>query len=282
MVMHRGEDETMWSNDPDRLAAELSRRVIPLAGGRNFRDMGGYAGLNGRPARWRTAYRSGAMTHLTPQDHDELADRAIRLVVDLRTTTERTNEPNAWAIASQDLQYWARDYDHNFAELHRVIRQPDLTVAEMRAAMIDGYSTLPFDQAESFAQLFTLISEGHAPFVVNCSAGKDRTGMAAALLLSAIGVPRETVVADFALTDHAVDLKKAFDPRTSAQARDYVTIDPAVTTAALRSDPDYLAAALDAIARECGSVEGYIRDVLAIDNDRLEALRETLLEPEAG
>src|SRR5690348_14527454 len=96
-------------------------RVLPLEGGRNFRDLGGYATEDGRRVRWGVLFRSGSLTGLTRADWDHLASRGVRALCDLRSTSERQNEP----FLPADLpaaKYWARDYTTSFAELRGMLR----------------------------------------------------------------------------------------------------------------------------------------------------------------
>ena len=139
-----------------------------------------------------------------------------------------------------------------------------------------GLSTLPFEQAPAHQELFTRLAAGEVPLVFNCSAGKDRAGTAAALILSALGVPRETVVEDYVLTNRVVDLERIF----MATAHRSALMDQAsgIVSAVLRADPAYLHAALDAVEEKHGTVAAYVRDALGITEEASSAIRRSLLE----
>jgi protein-tyrosine phosphatase len=252
-----------------------ARRVIALEGGRNFRDLGGYRTLDGRCVKWGKLYRSGSMAWLTPVDYERLAKLEIKAVCDLRTVKERKAEPNEWCRVAK-VGYWAREQSENFGELRKVMMSGLSTPAMARAAMIEGYRRLPFEQAPAHQALFHRLAAGEVPLIVNCAAGKDRAGTAAALILSALGVPRETVVEDYALTDRVVDLEAIFmDRRRKNELTDQSR---GVVAAILKADPAYLNAALDAVEEKHGTVAAYLRDALEITEEALSAMRQDLLE----
>ena len=159
-----------------------SERVLPLEGGRNFRDLGGYATADGGRVKWGRLYRSGSMARLTVADYDYLSKLGIRVVCDLRTTEERHAEPNKWQEIAQ-LSYWTRDYTMSFGELRRLMASDLATAEQAKAAMLGVYQQLPFEQAPSYRELFRRLAGGELPLAFNCSAGKDRAGTAAALTL---------------------------------------------------------------------------------------------------
>lgn len=260
-----------------------ARRVLPLEGGRNFRDLGGYATEDGRRVRWGRLYRSGTMAGLTEADYAWLDGLDVEVLLDLRSNEERIEEPTAWAV-DQPL-YLARSYSgaNDSSALREVFASGNVTPETMRDAMAGFYRDLPRAHAPAYRELFDRLAEGETPLVFNCSAGKDRTGVAAALVLSALGVPRETILADYALSDDLVDYAAAFTPEDGqAPAEDSPwaflrRLPPATVAPLLESDPAYLASALEAIEEEHGSVDAYLRDVLAVDERDLAALRAQLL-----
>ncbi len=261
-------------SDPDRPPID-ERRIIPLQGGRNFRDLGGYLTSDGRRVKWGRLFRSGSMAGLTLADYDSLARLAIKTVCDLRSVQEIESEPNRWCQVA-NIGYWTREYRASFGELRKVMTSGLATPEMARAAMIEGYRRLPFEQAPAHQELFSRLAAGEVPLVFNCSAGKDRAGTAAALILRALGVPRETVVEDYVLTDRVVDLESIFMGTGHKSA----LIDQAsgIVTAVLKSDPSYLHAALDAVEEKHGTVAAYVRDALGITEEASAAIRQNLLD----
>ncbi len=252
-----------------------ARRVIALQGGRNFRDLGGYSTLDGRRVKWGKLYRSGSMAWLTPADYESLSTLAIKTICDLRTVHERAAEPNKW-LEVAGIGYWAREHSDSFGELRKVLVSGLSTPERARAAMIAGYRHLPFEQAPAHRELFVRLAAGEIPLAFNCAAGKDRAGTAAALILSALGVPRDTVIEDYVLTDRVVDLAKIFMDRK--RKNELTGLAPGVVSAVLKADASYLRAALDAVDERHGSVAGYMRDALGITEEALLAIRQNLLE----
>ena len=257
---------------------DRARRVLALEGGINFRDMGGYATIDGQRTRWGKLFRSGTMSMLTPADLEHLKQFGFRAVVDFRTRTEQECEPNLWC-REQGISYWSRSHDLVFGNLHDMIDRGIASAEESRQIMLDGFRHLPFQQAEAYAELIRRIAAGEVPIAFNCTAGKDRTGGAAALVLALLGVPRETIVADFVLTGELLDLAKAYRsrPENPDHAR-YKRLDRAVAGPMGEAHADYVAAFLDALDEKCGSVEGYLAG-LGVSEAQMQAVRTQLLEP---
>jgi protein-tyrosine phosphatase len=253
-----------------------AQRVIALEGGRNFRDLGGYETIDGRRIKWGVVFRSGSLAGLTPADWDLLQQRGVRSMCDLRTTHERISEPFAWKDAAT-LSYFSRDYQSSFGELRKVMASDLPSGAAARAAMMNGYKELPFEQAIAYRQIFLHIAANEVPLVFNCSAGKDRAGTAAALILTALGVNRDTVIADYVLTNTAVNLQRVL--AGGSDKRSMLAKRPAeVVTAILHADPAYIAHALDSIDERHGCIEEYLRVVLGISDAQLAAMKTNLLE----
>ena len=253
-----------------------AQRVIALEGGRNFRDLGGYETIDGRRIKWGMVYRSGSLAGLTPADWDLLLQRGVRSMCDLRTTHERTSEPFAWKDVAT-LAYFSRDYQSSFAELRKIMASDLPTGAAARDAMMKGYRELPFEQADAYRQIFLNIASNAIPIIFNCSAGKDRAGTAAALILTALGVNKETVIADYLLTNTAVNLQRVLgsgsDKRSMLSKRP-----PEVIEAILGADAAYITNALESIHERHGSVEEYLRAVLCISDAQQTVIKKNLLE----
>jgi protein-tyrosine phosphatase len=256
-------------------------RLLPLQGARNFRDVGGYDAADGRQLKWRRLFRSGVMTYLTPEDGQFLDRLSIRTVCDLRTAQERLREPTHWGAGITRVSW---DYDRRVISLRHLIEGPGFSAQQARNAMLKLYRLLPQSFAEPFGAVLGHLADSQLPLVFNCSAGKDRTGVLAALILTCLGVPREQIIADYVLTDSAIDLEKELleHPRGSVGAGDEYTFLSRVARADRQplfiSSPDYLNAAFEQIDREHGSIDAYFREALRLSPRRLEAIREILLE----
>jgi protein-tyrosine phosphatase len=259
------------------LTSVLAReRVARLQGGRNFRDLGGYETRDGRRLKWGRLFRSGSLSNLTPADWDTLVAHGIRVVCDLRTTQEREREPFMWADAP-GLTYFTRDYATSFGELRKAMTAQLPTGEAARAAMCAAFRNLPYEQAPAYRRLFAHLAANDLPMIFNCSAGKDRAGTAAALVLCALGVPRETIIEDFVLTDVVGGLRQSM-LRRADEASLLSRQPPEIADAILGAHPEYIAAALAAVESRHGSIEGYMREVLELDDSAVMHMRENLLD----
>lgn len=261
---------------PDALShPTLGRqRLPPLEGARNFRDLGGYPAHDGRTVRWGLLFRSGSLAGLTPAGRRQLIAMQVRGVCDLRSTAERVHEPADWCEPA-GFSYWSRDYGSSFGELRTLMASPLPTVEAARNAMILGYSRLPYEQAPAYRELFRQLAAGEVPLVFNCSAGKDRAGTAAALILTALGVPRDIVIEDYVLTNRAVNLQQALVNQKSTML---VRQPAGVINAILTADAGYIQAALEAIDVTSGSFAAYLQQQLGIATAELDKIRALLLQ----
>lgn len=265
---------------------EDERRVLDLEGGVNFRDLGGYRTADGRAVKWEMLYRSGSPAGLTEADMQELSRRGIRSVCDLRTSEERAAEPSPFAAAAQQpgakVAYFTRDYEMAMGDLASMLGGGrELTPEVTRAAMTGFYREIAYQQAENFTEMFRLLAEGKVPLAFNCSAGKDRTGLAAALVLTTLGVPRETVLKDYALSDQLVDYRSQIS-EAAAKNPSYAALAQLpweVVAPLMASDPAYLVAALTHLEERHGSVEAFIEQELGVTSQMREQIRALLTEP---
>ena len=165
-----------------------------------------------------------------------------------------------------------------FGNLATMAKDGIASVADAEAIMEAGFRQLPFQQAEAYAQMFRRLAGGIVPAVIHCTAGKDRTGGGAALILAVLGVPREAIISDFVMTERAVDLAKALQHRKpDPRYTDFARIDPEVRRAFSAARPGFITALLDGLEKECGSVENYLSDLGFTPSD-LDDLRGHLLD----
>ena len=252
-------------------SVQTSERVLNLEGCRNFRDLGGYATAGGRRVRWGRLYRSGSMSGFSEAAYAQLASLGVRAICDLRTTMERDAQPVDWRRVP-DLSYWARDYDMSFGDLREVLASDLPTAERARASMVSAYRQLPFEQAPAYAELFRALAAGELPLVFNCSAGKDRTGVAAALILRVLEVPEATIVEDYLLSNDA------YDRAASVTAERMSALGPGIVDAVMGVDASYIHAALAAVDAAHGSVEAYLETRLGVGPREVDQIRGHLLE----
>ena len=259
----------------------VSIRRLPLEGAKNFRDLGGYRTSDGHYVRWGLVNRSNHLVNLTAKDSEYLNGLKIRLVCDVRSDGERARAPDHWVGDSPE--FFAVPIGSN------LIASPTAEDLKRRVAAINSQtkeSVRAYDYATEYAGQYSKIlqrlSAGELPAVEHCTAGKDRTGVFSAILLTALGVPREVVIQDYLLSNQyllapdtientATDLQRAFglpEPPDIATVRTIMT-----------SKPETLEATLDEIDKKYGSFENYLHDALHFSDSNLAALRQRLLEP---
>ena len=258
-------------------------RLVALEGGRNFRDLGGYATRDGRHVRWGHLYRSGVMSYLTDADRLRLDGLGLRTLCDFRSPGERKREPTNWPAPGVQVLHW--DYDFRNVSLRAVLADvTELTAETTHRCMTELYRRLPTLFARPYADLFSKLAQRESPLVFHCAAGKDRTGLAAALILISLGVPRDSVLDDYMLTDSVVDLEASLfeHPRTSIGVGDEHAhlrrVDREARAPLLQARPEYLQAAIDRIEGDHRSVEAYLREGLGVTDEMLRDIRDHLLE----
>lgn len=194
-------------------------RVVALHGGCNFRDIGGYSTHAGGTVRWGCVYRAGVLSYFTDRDHDTLHRLDVRAICDLRRAEEREREPSAWPPGANQQRPAHLNWDDGVdtPTIRGFAAQRPYTAAGMFDSMIELYRALPQWMVGRLRGMFDCIATGSLPLVVHCAAGKDRTGVAIAVLLRALDVPQETVMEDYLLTNDAGDFEQFLRARHDTQ-----------------------------------------------------------------
>lgn len=246
------------------------QRRLDLEGAVNFRDLGGYVVADGRAIRWGQLFRSDSLADLTDGDIARIGMLKLRSIFDLRHQHERSDRPNridsAWQVRTHAIGF----YPHGAEALMARVRARDLSPRAVSETFTQMYSRLPVDQASSYAQLLQeLVVPGALPALIHCTSGKDRTGFAVAVVLLALGVDRETIIADYTLTNQfRRDL--AFMVGEGA--------DPTIVRLVQGAEPEYLSAAFAALERTWGSAVAYLREGLGFSAEQQARLQAVLLE----
>lgn len=253
-------------------------RLLAIAGSRNLRDLGGYGTTDGRRVRRGLLLRGGHPAGLTEQGTAQFARLGLGAIVDLRTTEERAGQPYPRGL-TDGIDYWTRDYDLSRGDLVAMLRDPATGPDEMRARMLQSYRMIVDEQRPGIGAMFAMLRGGRTPLLINCTAGKDRTGAACAILLAALGVPHDVVREDYVLTERVQDpCAQLFHVDPNGPFAYLLEIDPAVWRVMMRSAPEYIDVAFAALAENHGSVETYLAAVHGLDAAMLADLRNRLLE----
>ena len=254
---------------------QVQPRSVALEGGRNFRDVGGYPTADGRKVKWGAMYRSGSLANLTSRGISQLERLGIVAVIDLRSTPERSRDPSNW-LAASSFNYWTREYGYSEGDLASRFTDPaQHTVEAVRAMMFQAYRTLPKEQAPAYRELFArLADDDKGAVVVNCTAGKDRTGIGTALALTALGVHDKAIREDFLLSNSA--------PGMETLQRDLslplAALSPEAAAPLLGVESSYLDATFDQLREDYGSIEAFMECELDVGPREIAAIRHRLLD----
>jgi len=272
---------------PPAPEAAAPERHVSLDGQPNFRDLGGYETADGRVVKWGEVYRSGELPHLTDADLARLEELEIRSVVNFLLPQEiemngRDRLPGGAREVSAPIQ------GERAAELTMVV-QAAIKAAEFEEIppeMNPEFHRLLLDEGrDEYAALLREIGDpANRPLVFHCSHGVHRTGTAAAILLSALGVPWETIRQDYLLTNEyraeevEVKLAKIRQQAATTLGVSEDEVDMTNVEAFYILEGSYIDGALEQAVADYGSMEAYIRDGLGISDEEVERLRSELLE----
>jgi protein-tyrosine phosphatase len=250
-----------------------SERRLPLACCNNFRDLGGYETEDGRVVRWNRLYRANALSKLAPSDTEYLSGLGIKLVCDFRSDRERFLSPNSLIGRARQVDLPVDQEGVDPEEMRRKIRTGGLVGLGVEATMRNAYRAFVTEYSAVWAAMFWRIARPeNIPSVVHCTAGKDRTGFASALVLYALGVPEQTIVEDYLLTNYYMQNLFRFVLRW-VPLYSFFRTEPEDLLPLLEARRQYLQTSLDAIKESYGSIDAYLEQALGVD-DRMRAQLE--------
>lgn len=239
-----------------------------LDGAPNFRDLGGHANAQGRRIRRGRIFRSDHLGQLSPRDVALLHQRHGPLwrVLDFRGVQERTTAP----CSLPQAQVHALSIEPTVVQkLTDLLAQSHTVTSEDTVLLMqDTYRGFVRNNTLRYAEFFQhLLSDSQSPLVFHCTAGKDRTGFAAALLMHALDVPEAIMWQDYLLTNERVQHR----PLNSQLPAPIAQILHAVQT-------EFLSAAMDTVTAEFGGLQAYLSDQLGLTPDRRRTLHQLFLE----
>lgn len=235
----------------------------------NFRDYGDYATEAGRRVRAGRLFRSAHHGRMSDGDLERLGALGIGAVVDLRRPVERQRQPSRRPVGF-DGRIIESDLDAVSEAPHiTFLKSADLTPDSGRRFMTQTYGAMPFSPAhiEVFAAYFRALDKSDRPVVIHCAAGKDRTGLLAALTHHLLGVGRDDLLEDYLMTNTAIDLVGRA-PEIARQMKEKTGREPSAdaVVAFLGVEAAYMDAAFATIEDRAGSLDLYLRDVLGVDD----------------
>ena len=233
-------------------------RVVVLEGGVNVRDLGGYRTCDGRTVKWRKILRSGHLAHLTASDLDVMEEIGVSKIHDLRGEKEQRRMPSQPIRAE-----FISDYQVTAGSLTLywdLLKSGQLTAETSHQTFVELYRNCVNDVIPPFRRLLTnVLSHSEQTHLLHCSAGKDRTGMASALILSALGVPREIIIEDYLRANEIHWQREWLKPLAIVHK-------------------DFIESFFASIEEQYGSVDGYLIKGFGLEEADLSKLKNEFLE----
>ncbi|MCU1366317.1 MAG: putative protein-tyrosine phosphatase [Ilumatobacteraceae bacterium] len=279
----RGVDSSTTSPQLDPLSTPAldavlndDRRSLALDGVHNFRDLGGYPALDGGTTRWGLVYRADGLGRLTENDVEVLRARGLGAVIDLRTDTELA-ERGTYPVDQHSVAF------HHLSVIDRTWNpEESAAVANAHDFLMQAYRNMLASGSDKIARAIQVIADPEvAPVVFHCAAGKDRTGLVAAMLLAVLGVPEEYIAADYGKTAEGMKAMRAAWAKLAEtqgeEARARMESSPAYY---FECPPEVMAEVLVELRETHGTLVDYARSI-GITDDQIDALRQRLIEPAA-
>lgn len=258
----------------------LALRKLPFEQAHNFRDLGGYLSDDGRYTRWGKIYRTDKLSSLSEQDQRYLMRLGVKRIVDFRSDEERDTAPHSLHPDSQ-TRIDPLPIDVEAAQIDRVtarLQEQNVSAEDMVEFLMSANRAMVTHFTDTYRHwIHSLLSADHYPQLFHCTAGKDRTGLAAALLLRVLGVSQDTVMEDYLATNHYT-AARIDEIIRQIQEMGVFQVDEPVIRTLFHVQPQYINAAFDVIAERYGDLDGYFQDGLALNRYQQEQLRELLLE----
>ena len=245
--------------------SEIPVRHLNLQGASNFRDLGGYRTVDGHIVRWRQLFRSNHLGHLTESDIAIVRGLRLRSAFDFRGIEERA----AAMCGLAEIEVHSLPIEPTVvAALRAQLAAGSLSPATALEIMRESYRDYVRHNTHRFRGLFAHLLDDRAPLVIHCTAGKDRTGFACALVLHALGVPDDVIREDYLLTNR-------FYRRDTSSASD---LPDDVRQAIGSVETSFLAAAHDTIRADYGNLDTYLKEGLALGKGERAALKARYLQ----
>ena len=247
----------------------------------NFRDFGGYDGAGGKAVRTGVLYRSAHFGEASDADLDALAEYNIKVQVDLRRPDERERMGHRWPGKGVQVINSDKGTAAQAPHVH-FLSEVAVDADKAHGWMVDYYRSAPYkDQhVETYSGWFKALADldPDDAAIVNCAAGKDRTGILCALTHHALGVDHDAIFADYVLTNEASNVATRL-PGLAQMFNEQIGKDYAheVYRPFVGVDPSFLAAALDSIEIQSGSVNIYLAEVLGVGARERDQLRAKFL-----
>jgi len=254
----QGHDDGWFINPPTNRPDYEQGRQLPTDGALNFRNIGGCKTTDDHQVKWGKIYRSSMPAHLTADDYRMLTPLHIGTIADLRSNDERAKDVTHWQAG--DIHRITTDYDMDYSQFRSMMK--DINADKAKAIFTQMYPGILQQQTDNFRNMFQQLLKDDDALFYHCSAGKDRTGMATMLILTALGVSGETIMRDYLLSnlyyaDNIAQFSKAHSESKNDTTAAMMSRLPAdVAAVFMEVSPEYLQTTMDSMSKQHGSVMG--------------------------
>lgn len=247
-----------------------SERVVQIPSLFNFRDLGGYYNTQNKQIRWGKLYRSRDFSEISPKGIEFIKNLKVKTTIDLRTESDHIRYPNRYSTPLVH-QYPLKGNPPNvFA--HKILSE-EMKRGDVLVSLQDVFYYLLQNNSNYYTQMFDiLLEESNYPIVISCSVGKDRTGVASALILAALDVDRETIINDFLMTNDLINYNKQFPNASLFDSNIQETM-----TALYSAHQEMITYTFDQIVKQYGSLDQYFEEELLLTRKKRDKLKEILL-----
>jgi protein-tyrosine phosphatase len=269
-------------------ASLLSTQTAPAAaqdfkfsGVANFRDIGGYSVGSGHKIKSGVLFRSGELSGLTPADQEMINRLNIRYEIDLRTDAERSANPSNWGKKAPQVISISVGMPRESTPQASIVQFSELKDAEQaKMQMAQTTGNLAINGAADIGKVLGELAKETGPSLIHCTAGKDRTGVTVAILMTLLGASREDVYHEYLRSNESVDAQVRRQKAREQSGKDVNAlsgIDPTVLKAMMGTDPSYMDAVFRDVNAKYGSFDNYTRDGLKLTADQIARLRKNLI-----
>jgi len=262
----------------EQMIVKDNSRVLTVRGVTNFRDMGGYPTQDGRSVKWGLLFRSAHLNNISAHGLKTVANLNLFSIIDLRSTYEKDRQPDKLPAGPKLIHLPVMDEANRelYLEIHNRIKNRDFDGFNAEEHIFNAYHQFATDFTPEFkSYIHTVVNSNGSPVLWHCTAGKDRTGYAAAILLQLLGVDLEIIYQDYLLSNqYARRINKTVLTAILARGmKAYRMIKPL-----LQVERKWLDKALLSINNKWGDFQSYVRDGLELDQKDIQKLQDTLLE----
>lgn len=259
----------------------VAERVMQMDNLVNFRDLGGYLTEDGRRTKWGKLLRSAAHDGITERDAEFLRSLGVKTVVDYRTSVESADHPDVKldGVAYQTLCPFEESNATNTLDTnqHRQMRSAEDAI-KMLTGINRQLAASPHCNKTYRGLMQIALDTEQVPVVQHCTSGKDRVGVGSATMLMALGVPRETIMADYLLSNENQLSASKLGSGTMSAGQEITPEMMKMFAALTKVHAEYLEAFFDEVDTRWGGTEGYLKNALGLTDEELEKMKDLYLE----